>query len=84
MLLCGYHHALVHHGGWEVHLVAGMPWFVPPRWVDPQRRPQSNRAWDREPPPELGFLTAGWCADRYLHAQVRRAVHGVWSVQPAA
>lgn len=39
VLLCRYHHHLVHHGGWEIHMVNGRPWFTPPRWVDPDRQP---------------------------------------------
>ncbi|MDT7741993.1 MAG: hypothetical protein QOE59_1071 [Actinomycetota bacterium] len=39
VLLCRYHHHLVHHGGWEIRMLEGRPWFTPPRWVDPQRRP---------------------------------------------
>ena len=39
VLLCRYHHHLVHHGGWRIDMREGRPWFVPPRWIDPQRRP---------------------------------------------
>lgn len=39
VLLCRYHHHLVHHGGWEIRMVDGRPWFTPPRWIDPDRRP---------------------------------------------
>jgi hypothetical protein len=39
VLLCRYHHHLVHHGGWEIEMRDGLPWFIPPRWTDPQRRP---------------------------------------------
>jgi hypothetical protein len=39
VLLCRYHHHLVHHGGWEIQMIDGRPWFTPPRWIDPQRRP---------------------------------------------
>jgi hypothetical protein len=45
-LLCGRHHTLIHHGGWDVHIGAdGHPEFLPPPWIDPDRRPvRSARA----------------------------------------
>ena len=42
VLLCSYHHHLVHHGGWEIHMRHGIPVFIPPAWLDPLRRPQTN------------------------------------------
>jgi hypothetical protein len=42
-LLCGHHHGAVHHDGWGVRLAAdGHPEFIPPRYIDPQRRPRRN------------------------------------------
>ncbi|WP_433802772.1 HNH endonuclease signature motif containing protein [Actinomycetospora sp. CA-084318] len=43
--LCRYHHDLVHHGGWTVHMLDHLPWFVPPQWIDPTRQPRHNRPW---------------------------------------
>jgi len=40
VLLCRVHHRLVHHSRWEIHLTGGRPEFVPPGWIDPQRRPR--------------------------------------------
>ncbi len=38
--LCGFHHRVVHHRGWAVHLDdTGVPTFVPPRWIDPRQVP---------------------------------------------
>lgn len=51
VLLCGYHHRLVHHpGGWTVHIDPGdgLPTFTPPAYVDPLRRPRRNRFHRRE------------------------------------
>jgi len=45
VLLCSYHHTLIHHSGWEVHMIDGLPWFTPPAWLDPRRRPRHNRPW---------------------------------------
>lgn len=51
VLLCGYHHRVVHHNGWDVVIGAGdrLPTFYPPRWIDPERKPRRN---DR---PRLGL-----------------------------
>ena len=43
VLLCGHHHRLVHHGGWQVYIAAdGMPEFIPPAHIDPTRTPRRN------------------------------------------
>jgi hypothetical protein len=43
VLLCGRHHRVVHHDGWQVRVAADrLPEFVPPAWIDPQRRPRRN------------------------------------------
>jgi len=38
VLLCVFHHQLLHHGHWTVTLVDGRPTSTPPPWVDPDRR----------------------------------------------
>lgn len=45
VMLCRACHRLVHHAGWDVRLVDGVPEFYPPPWIDPQRRAR------RRPPP---------------------------------
>jgi hypothetical protein len=43
VLLCGFHHRLIHQGDWEVRIGADrLPAFIPPASVDPLRRPQRN------------------------------------------
>ncbi|MDG9672548.1 HNH endonuclease signature motif containing protein [Micromonospora sp. DH14] len=43
VLLCGYHHRLIHHGDWTVRIAAdGRPEFLPPSWLDPLRTPRRN------------------------------------------
>ena len=37
VMLCGYHHHRVHDDGWEIRIRDGIPYFVPPPWVDPDR-----------------------------------------------
>lgn len=41
-LLCGPHHALIHHSQWQVHLIDGTPWFTPPWAVDPTQTKLRN------------------------------------------
>ncbi|MFI7119687.1 DUF222 domain-containing protein [Amycolatopsis sp. NPDC049868] len=43
VLLCGFHHRLIHHGDWEVRMAAdGLPEFIPPQYRDPLRQPRRN------------------------------------------
>ncbi|MCQ1985646.1 HNH endonuclease [Arthrobacter sp. zg-Y844] len=42
VLLCSFHHHLIHQGNWPVSMQAGIPWFRPPAYVDPERRPLRN------------------------------------------
>ncbi|QII05364.1 DUF222 domain-containing protein [Rhodococcoides fascians A25f] len=45
VLLCGFHHRLIHHSDWEVFIGAdNHPWFVPPATVDPYREPRQSHA----------------------------------------
>ena len=47
VMLCRTCHRLIHHTGWLVRLRDGFPEFVPPAWIDPDRRPR------RRPHPDL-------------------------------
>jgi hypothetical protein len=42
MLLCGRHHRLIHNSDWEATITDGYPEFIPPAYLDPQRRPRRN------------------------------------------
>ncbi|MQA24609.1 MAG: hypothetical protein GEU94_03875 [Micromonosporaceae bacterium] len=43
VLLCGHHHRVIHKGEWEVRIAAdGCSEFIPPRLVDPRRKPLRN------------------------------------------
>ena len=45
VLLCGFHHRLIHHSDWEVFIAAdNHPWFIPPATVDPYREPRRSHA----------------------------------------
>ncbi|MGH3730652.1 MAG: DUF222 domain-containing protein [Micromonosporaceae bacterium] len=37
VLLCGYHHRVIHKGEWVVEMTDGHPEFVPPRRIDPRQ-----------------------------------------------
>ena len=38
VLICGRHHSTIHHDGWTIELIDGLPTFTPPRWIDPDQR----------------------------------------------
>ncbi|MFC4604975.1 HNH endonuclease signature motif containing protein [Rhodococcus kronopolitis] len=41
VLLCKKHHTMIHKNHWAVKIESdGFPWFTPPAWVDPARRPR--------------------------------------------
>jgi hypothetical protein len=40
VLLCGYHHDVIHHSDWTVTITDGRPVFTPPAWLDPLQRPR--------------------------------------------
>ncbi|BCB75747.1 HNH endonuclease signature motif containing protein [Phytohabitans flavus] len=44
VLLCRYHHRIIHRGQWTVRLCVedGRPEFIPPAYVDPRQRPRRN------------------------------------------
>jgi len=41
-LLCDYHHDRIDTGGWQITMRDGVPWFIPPAWLDPHQRPRRN------------------------------------------
>jgi hypothetical protein len=47
VMLCRVHHRLLHHSEWIVRIRDGLPEFIPPAWIDPERRPR------RRPLPHL-------------------------------
>src|SRR3981189_3645063 len=42
VLVCSYHHRLLHFSEWEVAIVNGTPEFYPPPFLDPERKPLRN------------------------------------------
>ncbi|TNC21141.1 HNH endonuclease signature motif containing protein, partial [Amycolatopsis alkalitolerans] len=41
-LLCRRHHRTIHHTDWQIRMIHGKPWFIPPSYVDPERTPRHN------------------------------------------
>jgi hypothetical protein len=42
VLLCRRHHRVLHHSAWEIQFLKGIPYFLPPAWLDPDRTPVRN------------------------------------------
>lgn len=42
VLLCGFHHHLIHREKWLISVRQGAPWFIPPVYVDPFQTPLRN------------------------------------------
>ncbi|MEL4320337.1 DUF222 domain-containing protein [Leifsonia sp. YIM 134122] len=40
VLLCSYHHHLLHREGWAIRVVENRTWFTPPVHIDPAQRPR--------------------------------------------
>ena len=47
-LVCGTHHDTFQQMGWRSAMLNGRPHWIPPSWVDPERKPQRNHQHDRE------------------------------------
>jgi hypothetical protein len=45
-LLCGYHHRTFEQRGWTCVIIQGRPWWRPPAWIDPERKPIRNTYFD--------------------------------------
>jgi hypothetical protein len=41
-LLCAHHHGAVHHDGWDIEMIGGIPRFIPPAWIDSTRTPRQH------------------------------------------
>ncbi|HEV2886978.1 MAG TPA: DUF222 domain-containing protein [Jatrophihabitans sp.] len=41
-LLCDFHHDRFDRQGWQITMHSGVPWFVPPAWLDAEQKPLRN------------------------------------------
>ncbi|QTG79429.1 HNH endonuclease signature motif containing protein [Arthrobacter crystallopoietes] len=57
-LLCSFHHALMDNGNWEIEVRQGIPWFIPPAYLDPERRARRNLYWHAGIPEALSAAQA--------------------------
>jgi hypothetical protein len=49
--LCILHHDVIEQGNWTIKVAEGIPWFIPPAYIDPDRRPLRNTYWQTSLPP---------------------------------
>jgi len=48
-MLCAFHHYLIHHSDWTIgHDAHGLPFVIPPAWIDPHRVSRRNTYWLRQ------------------------------------
>ncbi|MFP5315110.1 MAG: DUF222 domain-containing protein [Actinomycetes bacterium] len=45
VLVCSRHHHVLHDEEWTVESIHGVPWFRPPKYLDPNRTPRRNSYW---------------------------------------
>ena len=49
VLLCSYHHHLIHKENWTIEVTNEVPWFKPPQELDPGRKPRRNQFFRSRP-----------------------------------
>ncbi|GAB2889170.1 hypothetical protein GCM10027027_00140 [Neomicrococcus lactis] len=42
-LVCHHHHQLVHESDWIINIAQGVPYWIPPKSVDPEQKPLRNQ-----------------------------------------
>jgi hypothetical protein len=45
-LVCEFHHMNYERLGWDCQISDGVPWWIPPKWIDPDQKPLRNKAHD--------------------------------------
>ncbi|MBK8077298.1 MAG: DUF222 domain-containing protein [Kineosporiaceae bacterium] len=48
VLACDRDHTGIHAGIWTITMINGVPWVIPPPWIDPLQRPVRNTIHDDE------------------------------------
>jgi hypothetical protein len=48
VLVCSRHHHVLHENDWTVESIHGIPWFRPPKHLDPNQTPRRNTYWQVE------------------------------------
>ncbi|WP_051470676.1 HNH endonuclease signature motif containing protein [Arthrobacter sp. 35/47] len=48
VLVCSRHHHVLHENDWTVESIHGIPWFRPPKYLDPNRTRRRNTYWQVE------------------------------------
>jgi hypothetical protein len=43
-LLCAFHHRTFQRSGWRCSIIDGIPWWIPPTWIDKEQKPLRNKA----------------------------------------
>jgi hypothetical protein len=43
-LVCRHHHRTFEREGWQIRMQHGIPYWIPPAWIDPTRTPRRNTA----------------------------------------
>jgi Domain of unknown function (DUF222) len=93
VLLCGYHHRLVHHSDWRVRISPkdGLPEFTPPAYVDAGRRPDVTSTTDANRRPraalalaEDGHAVAGQVVEGWLASGHREQQRDRWAADLGA
>ncbi len=47
-LACRYNHREHEKLGWRNSMINGVPYWIPPKWIDPEQKPQRNTLHDAE------------------------------------
>jgi len=61
-MVCGHHHRDHQRQGWQCRMINGVPWWVPPKWIDTLQRPRRNHAHTRIQPQQRDQAAPLWLA----------------------
>ena len=52
-LLCIYHHNNFEELGWQCQMINGLPYWIPPKWIDREQEPRLHHRIQRKQLPDL-------------------------------